>query len=838
MTPVEKIVSCLEGVRETEGGFMAKCPAHDDRQASLSISEGNEGRVVLHCHAGCEPEAVVTGMGLEMRDLFPEEPARKPVRKIVAEYDYKDEQGALLFQGIRFEPKGFRQRQPDGKGGWTWNLQGVRLVLYRLPEVVAAVGKRRVFVVEGEKDADALARLGFVATCNPMGAGKWREAYSETLRGGEVVILPDNDTPGRKHAREVARSLYAHGCRVWVVELPDVPEKGDVTDWLRRGGTAERLKQIVTDAPAWEPEDEAEPDTEADEREEKEERKTQAQILIEIGETCRLFHTSEREAYATVSAPPSTDGGTGHSETHALRSKTFRTWLTGRFYDSERKPPGSQALQDALSVLEAKAIYEGAERPVFVRVAEHEGAIYVDLCNEAWEAVRITPATWETVSDAPVAFRRTRAMLPLPRPERPGNLNLLREHMGLDEERFALLCAFLVQCFRPSGPYPLLAWVGEQGTGKSTRSRQIRSLVDPSSVPVRTQPRNEHDLVIAAHNGWLLAFDNLSGVPPWLSDALCRLSTGGGFGTRELYSNGEEALFFALRAVLLNGIEDLATRPDLADRTVTITLEPIAPEARRPEREIMEAFERDRPAMLGGIFDAVSAALRRVDAVEIPGLPRMADFAKWAVAAEAALPVPEGAFMQAYEGSRREAVETAVESDTVASAVRSMLQDATAWQGTTSELLEALRPFLPNPDKPPRGFPKSAQAMTARLRRVAPSLRAVGIERRDVARSGKSGSRVFALERRCKSTSDTSVTSEAAKAERKRGFSTDVPTDVLPAGTSGTSAARQNQIGPNSPEKGDTDVTDKTDEVLQTYSNGGDGVPIEFDFIEDEEAPF
>ena len=159
-------------------------------------------------------------------------------RRIVATYDYTDESGALLFQALRYEPKGFSQRRPADGGAWVYSLDGVRRVLYRLPEVQAAVAAGRIIhLVEGEKDADALHALGLCATCNPMGAGKWDDTFSEVLAGAAVVILPDNDAPGRRHADQVARSLWGRAKRIRVVELPDLPEKGDVSDWLAAGGT-------------------------------------------------------------------------------------------------------------------------------------------------------------------------------------------------------------------------------------------------------------------------------------------------------------------------------------------------------------------------------------------------------------------------------------------------------------------------------------------------------------------------------------------------------------------------------------------------------------------------
>ena len=244
---IKRILDKLEGVRSNEKGWQAKCPAHDDAIASLSAGVGEDGRVLLHCHAGCNVADICEAIGLEKKDLFPRDRNEKSSvsRRIVATYDYRDEQGDLLFQAVRQEPKKFFQRRPNGSGGWCNNLKEVRRVLYRLSELQSADPAQFVHIVEGEKDANRLAELGLVATTNPQGAGKWRNEYSDVLAGRGVTIIPDNDDAGRKHAQAVARSLSGKANSVKIVQLPDLPPKGDISDWLDRGGTVEELLRLV-----------------------------------------------------------------------------------------------------------------------------------------------------------------------------------------------------------------------------------------------------------------------------------------------------------------------------------------------------------------------------------------------------------------------------------------------------------------------------------------------------------------------------------------------------------------------------------------------------------------
>lgn len=254
MTPIERLLSRLQGVRRSGDGFVARCPAHDDRKPSLSITEGDDGRVLLTCHAGCSTEQVLAALSLTWDDLFVERKEKQPTRRIAHAYDYTDADGHLLFQTVRFLPKDFRQRRPDDHGGWIWNLKGVHPELYRLPEVRDAIASDQiVFLVEGEKDADALHALGLTATCNPMGAGAWRDDYATALRGARLVIVPDNDEAGREHAEQVARSCHDVAGEVRILELPGLDAKADVSDWITAGGDAEALLALAAAAPLYTP---------------------------------------------------------------------------------------------------------------------------------------------------------------------------------------------------------------------------------------------------------------------------------------------------------------------------------------------------------------------------------------------------------------------------------------------------------------------------------------------------------------------------------------------------------------------------------------------------------
>jgi 5S rRNA maturation endonuclease (ribonuclease M5) len=243
----------LHKVTRTADGWSACCPAHEDSNASLSISEGTDRRVLLHCHAGCKPDEICRKLGIKLADLFTEKRNGSNLGTIVATYDYTDADGKLLFQCTRHDPKDFRQRQPNGAGGWTWSLKGIdKPVLFHLPKLAKAAN---VIVCEGEKDVLRVEQEGFTATCNPMGAGKWRGWHSDTLRGKCVCVVADKDKPGREHAEQVARSLQGKASFVSVIELPDVNGHvvKDAADFFAAGGTKAQFAELVSNAEAWKP---------------------------------------------------------------------------------------------------------------------------------------------------------------------------------------------------------------------------------------------------------------------------------------------------------------------------------------------------------------------------------------------------------------------------------------------------------------------------------------------------------------------------------------------------------------------------------------------------------
>ena len=449
------------------------------------------------------------------------------------------------------------------------------------------------------------------------------------------------------------------------------------------------------------------------------------QLVKLADENSALFHSPEGIPYAWIKL-------SDHQEVVAIRSMAFREYISRKYYQQQGSVPGSQALQDSISLLAARAVYDGLERNVFTRLGYRDGKLYFDLTDPTWRVVEISSDGWRVLKNSPVAFQRTRNARALPLPSAGGNLSALLNFANLsDPSNQRLLQAFLLGMLAPDGPYPILALYGEHGSAKTTLSRLIKELTDPVHPILRGLPRNEHDLMIATLGNRVLAFDNTSRLQPWLSDALCRLSTGGGFGTRKLYSDEEEIVLDAKRPVVLNGISEMVTRGDLLDRAIILELSPIPDSQRKNEKSFWDAFSQQQPFILGALLDIVCSILRNLPHLQTPELPRMADFAAWIIAAEPALGWKPGTFLRDYSENHAGANAVVIESSPLGNtlvAYLTALRQTTGevlWRGTASALWQALEQTDPNLAL---DSPMTPQHLSGELRRLAPNLRSQGVD--------------------------------------------------------------------------------------------------------------
>ena len=469
-------------------------------------------------------------------------------------------------------------------------------------------------------------------------------------------------------------------------------------------------------------------------------------VRLAITNGAEFWKTPEEEPYATI------PNGGGHLENHPLRSKRVRQWLSELLFRATGKVAKGSATLDAITVLEGKAVFGQTVHPVFTRLAEHNGKIYLDLGDDTWRAVEIDSRGWRVISSnaIPVKFRRAKGILPLPSPARGGSLEDLRRVLNVPEGApWMLTQAWILQAMRPTGPYPPLIVDGEQGSGKSWLGRILRYIIDPNKTPLRRPPRNEHELLISATNSWMVVYDNLSGLPKWLGDALCVVATGGGGSVRELYSDMDETLFDVQRPMILNGIDELTTRDDLLGRAILLHLPRIKESDRRTEKEIKAELDKIRPQVLGAILDVISSGLRELPNVHLESKPRMADFAEWITACEKALGWKSGEFLAAFNENQNEAKATLIENDMFSTALVAMVKAApeNALEITSSLLLSEMerRCGIKYPSDRPDGWPRSAKGTRGKVRRIAPALRVMEIEVSE--RRGNDGSKLICFKK-------------------------------------------------------------------------------------------
>ncbi len=402
----------------------------------------------------------------------------------------------------------------------------------------------------------------------------------------------------------------------------------------------------------------------------------------------------------------------------------FRSALAALYRKNNRRPPSQSALTDAMTVLDGIA-QDCPRCVVSLRVARSGDALVVDLGNaENARCVIVRPGGWHVADHPPpgVVFRRTALTGALPEPAQPGTGDLapLYDLTNLPTEDEPLISAWMVAALDPDIPHAPLALTAQQGAAKTTTGKAIVRTVDPSPAPLRSAPRSLEEWAVVASGSPVVGLDNVSGLPPWLQDAICRAATGDGMARRELYTDSGLSVLSFRRCVMLTGIDLGALRGDLADRTLLVHPQPIRPDARRLDAEVEAAFTLAWPTITAGLYDLAAEVLETLPAVELVNPPRMADFARIVAAVDV---VTGSKGLARYTEHARDLTDDVLDADMVAAAVRAFMVDREQWTGTASELLGSLTPPEPRPDS----WPNTAQYLSARLRRTVPALATVGI---------------------------------------------------------------------------------------------------------------
>ncbi len=448
--------------------------------------------------------------------------------------------------------------------------------------------------------------------------------------------------------------------------------------------------------------------------EEKTDKKSAATILIEIAQGLYEFGISEDgETYAVPR--------TGPKVVLLLRGGTtsLRAQLAREYFRCKDKAAAQQALADALLTLDGFA-QECPPCRLWQRVAKHGDALWLDLGDATGNAVQITATGW-TIRQPPVLFRRTVLTGPLPRPVSGGDLDELWQWVNIAPHDRPLIAAELADRLWPDHPHVVVGLFGEQGSGKSTAAKVLALILDPGPVPLRKPPRDADSWVTAAAGSWVVALDNLSGMPDWLSDSICRASTGEGDVRRKLYTDGQLATFAFRRCVLLTGIDLGALNGDLAERLLPADLTPIAEAERLDEEDTWPGWDQVHPRILGALLDLVASVVSSRPSVRLARRPRMADYARTLAAVDQVLGT-DG--LTRYMGAQARMAAEALTGDVFITAVAAQLAEEN-FDGTAAELLTLVTP-ADDTWRPPKGWPATPRGVTQRLHRQAPVMRKAG----------------------------------------------------------------------------------------------------------------
>lgn len=470
------------------------------------------------------------------------------------------------------------------------------------------------------------------------------------------------------------------------------------------------------------------------------ETKTQQVLKLVKESNIVLFHDQFNAGYL---AP----GGNGVL-IFKIRSRQAKSWLTHLFWKSTGTPLNPNTLNTVVQTLEAMALYEGSQISLAVRVAKEGETIWYDL---GCKAVQITAAGWDIIAEPPILFRRFPHQMPQVEPKGGGKLEDLLDFVNLERqgdgklsgEQLLVLC-LLVFALVPGLPHPAPILNGPQGSKKSTFHKVLKTLIDPSSVEVKGNPRDLTEFIQTTSHHWFLVLDNITHLQEWLSDAICRIITGGGFSKRELYSDDDDILYSFQHIIGINGINLVVEKADLLERSLLLGLK--RTKKFKTEKVFWAQFEECKPYLLGAMFDTLVKTLKILsNTLEPDGEFRMADFSHWGSAIAQALGYRAEDFLEAYKANISNQNKEALEASPVGLAIIYFMFDRNKWSGTPTELLSELEKITPKLriDQNHKSWPKDARWVWRRISEVLPNLETEGIK----ATRDKDDTRLIILEK-------------------------------------------------------------------------------------------
>lgn len=377
-----------------------------------------------------------------------------------------------------------------------------------------------------------------------------------------------------------------------------------------------------------------------------------------------------------------------------INSQHFENWLRNQYYELLNKTTTTSQLREVIQTLRARELMSTKTRKkTRPRVSEEQGKLYINLMNERNEAVEIGKGGWKIKEFPSSHFEKLDSASRLDSPKVGGDLSKLKKYLTVEGDDYLLILSFIIACFMPNGPYPILILQGSQGSGKSFLSKIIKKIVDPSDpedAMILSPPKDEKDLLISARSHYLLAFDNLSGIDSDMSDKFCKLATGIAIISKKLYTDKDASVIAAKRPQILNGIDYIATRGDLADRSIIISLPKMSERMRRDEESLWSDFNNDLPDILGGIYDILSVILANYKSTNLVRTSRMADYVKWITAGETSLGIEKGKFIEIYEINKKEAALEALEKDILAYSIFEIINERNELIGNSTFIIHQL----------------------------------------------------------------------------------------------------------------------------------------------------
>jgi 5S rRNA maturation endonuclease (ribonuclease M5) len=719
------------------------CPFHDDRSPSLSLSKGNRA----HCFGACQKSYSVIDLYMKAKkcdfktalksltdrlgmannhDLATN--AESP-HTIVAVYQYHDEQGNVLFENVRFQPKDFRMRRPTSSGNHVWNLKHCRRVPYRLPQVMSSA---EVWLCEGEKDADRVASLGFTATCFPLGAGKNRQQLIKAhqmdlpFTDKNVMILPDNDETGSAFVEGVAETLGRVSAAVKVLDLKtlwtELPEKGDVSDLIEHLGeesTRRALRSLADDTPPLQRPSVIEEDDLVQGQRGSAERKSRFQLLKDTFflSGARVFLDQHGIPWVTVKQEEA-------FKNLKLESKAFDNYVFRLYVDKYGDAVHEETIKSLKRYLETCA---KEKRDLSNRFASSETEVWIDSGNDSWDAFHVTAQGWGVEKCPSPLFYRKPHQQELPIPRRGRDLSALLPLLPIKRASDRLLFfVWLVTVPLAHISRPLIILTGPPGSGKTLCCEFVRSLLDPSSVGTVPLSKDHTEFVQMLNNQGMIMLDNVGTIPAWASDALCRAVDGAGVTKRKLHTDDEDITWFFRRTGIMSAIDRPVSATDILDRAICIEVERIPDIMRQDRGSLVKLFEEIRPELFESLLDTLSKALALKPAVRSDRLPRMGEWCLYGGAAAELLGFGRDQFIAAYRCKIKDQSEQSLDWDVVALIVRSFVDREPRWEGSVSQLHAILSETALRSGVSAE-WPKAPHVFSGKLRKISHKLAALGI---------------------------------------------------------------------------------------------------------------